>query len=293
MNRDYTIAIASGKGGTGKTTVAVSLYERLVKQINLPVLLVDCDVEEPNDVLFFQNKDIEQRIEQFQLIPKVDTEVCTFCGRCADWCVFNAISCISSAKYIKVYSELCHSCGSCLMACESGAITEVPENIGNINFYDVNNGAGLVEGELKIGSVMQTMLISKLKSETQNHQGLRILDAPPGTSCPVVETINDVDFVVLVAEPTPFGIHDFKLMVDLVQQLEKPFGVVVNKDGVGSNDLNDLLEKENIEVLGKIPYSKEFASNYAQGNIMENIPEDIQTAMKNIADKVIMVTKEM
>jgi MinD superfamily P-loop ATPase len=281
------IAIASGKGGTGKTTVSVNLYYFLSWFYKSEVHLVDCDVEEPNDTIFFPEALKTEEKQLFQIIPEIDTSKCTFCRKCADWCEFNAISIVKSLGFAEVNNDLCHSCGACLVACNFGAITEYQQALGVISHYDTGIGKGLTEGKLKIGSAMQTSLIKQVKKGTRNTAEIIIYDAPPGTSCPVVETVSDADFVILVTEPTPFGLHDLKITVELLKDLNKPFGVIVNKAGLGNNDVYRFLETNNIELLGKIPFAKEYASDYASGNILKNIPVNIETTYRQIAEKLM------
>lgn len=282
----YRIAIASGKGGTGKTTVSINLSNFLHKLDKQDVYLVDCDVEEPNDLLFYpeaQNDDTEQIL---QWIPEIVKDQCTYCGECANYCEFNAISIIPSHKYAKVDKGMCHSCGACLVACKDGAILEKPENIGEVTSFSISNRQHLVEGRLKIGSPMQTLLIKELKKRIPSDAGVVIYDAPPGTSCSVVETISDVDYVVLVAEPTLFGLHDLKLMVELVKNLNLPFGLVINKAGLGDDAIYKYIAEEGVQLLGEVPFSKAYASLYAKGNISGKIPSEIAEAYQDIINLI-------
>lgn len=280
------IAVASGKGGTGKTTLAVSLFHFWKKFSNEKVQLVDCDVEEPNDALFFKSlKALEQK-QVHQYIPEIDTSVCTFCKKCVEWCEFNAITIMASQRFAEVDSSLCHSCGACLVACPENAFTEKPHPLGIITRYNTENGDEFTEGRLKVGSAMQTMLIKDLKKEVKKNGNITILDAPPGTSCPVVETVSDADFVILVTEPTPFGLHDLKITVELLQELKKPFGVVVNKAGIGNSDVYEFLKENEIELLGEIPFSKEFAQKYSSGELLKNIPEKLEIIYRRIIEKI-------
>ncbi len=282
------IAVASGKGGTGKTTVSVNIYNTIAKYIDKNVLLVDCDVEEPNDAIFFQNSKLVDTKEVKQLIPQIDTEACTFCKKCAEWCEFNAITIIKKLQFAEINGDLCHSCGACSVACEYGAITEYPQPLGIISHFQTEYGKGLIEGRLEIGSAMQTALIKEVKKEVAGENGSIIFfDAPPGTSCPVVETVSDADYIILVTEPTPFGLHDLKITVELLNDLQKPFGVIVNKAGLGSSEVYDFIEENNIELLGKIPFSKEYAANYASGDILKSITDEIETTYREIAQKLI------
>ncbi|MEZ5071590.1 MAG: ATP-binding protein [Bacteroidales bacterium] len=229
----WSLAVASGKGGTGKTTVAVNLFHRLQRRDTLRVELVDCDVEEPNSLLFFDGLQDVHTEEALQLIPNIRTEACTFCRACVDYCEFNAIVVIPPAGFADINPSLCHSCGACLVACKEGAIGEHPVSIGTIRHCRTPEGSPLTEGRLNIGSAMQTLLIRQTIDSASRETDVRILDAPPGTSCPVVTTVADADYTLLVTEPTPFGLHDLRLTVEMLRELGKEFGVVVNKAGAG------------------------------------------------------------
>lgn len=281
----YKIAVASGKGGTGKTTLSVTLFNWLRQSKLGKVQLIDCDVEEPNDALFFGLEEEKLKTEVNQLVPEIDTEKCVFCRKCAEYCEFNAITIIPPVEFAEVNASLCHSCGACIVACEHEAIYERPEKIGDIRYYDLHEEGELIEGRLKIGSAMQTMLIKELKNKSGDAD-IVIYDAPPGTSCPVVETINDADFVVLVTEPTPFGVYDFKLMYELVQDLGKSFGVVINKSGLGNHEIYDFIASKQIEIIGEIPFNKEYARLYANGILAEEIPKEVADAYTSIVNKL-------
>ena len=276
------IAVASGKGGTGKTTVAVNLYQLLNREYQNKTLLVDCDVEEPNDMLFFPEARLAGENTIFQEIPGIDTSRCTFCRKCAEYCEFNAIVVIPPAGFAEVNSSLCHSCGACTVACQEDAIWVRDEPIGTIKKYEEISGTEIMEGRLKIGSAMQTMVIRSLKRDIPADEKLVILDAPPGTSCPVVETVSVADFIILVTEPTPFGMYDLKLMIALVRELNKPFGVVINKADIGNRDLFQYLEKEDIEIISEIPFSKAYASQYARADLFQKTPAEIDQAFRKI-----------
>ncbi len=282
------IAVASGKGGTGKTTVAVNLFQLLNREQQNKTLLVDCDVEEPNDMLFFPEAQLASENTVLQEIPRIDTSRCTFCRKCSEYCEFNAIVVIPPAGFAEVNSSLCHSCGACMVACQDDAIWVKDEPIGTIKKFTEKEGTEILEGRLKIGSAMQTMVIRSLKRDIPADEKIIILDAPPGTSCPVVETVSDADFVILVTEPTPFGMYDLKLMIALVREMDKPFGVVINKADLGNQDLFQYLEKENIEIISEIPFSKAYASQYARADIFRNVPDEIDQAFRKIVANLSM-----
>ncbi|WP_346860273.1 ATP-binding protein [uncultured Draconibacterium sp.] len=286
------IAIASGKGGTGKTTVAINLYHSLSKKFKNQVQLIDCDVEEPNDLLFFSAAEKSKQKPVFSLVPKIDTDKCTFCKKCADWCEFNAITVVKNLKFAEVNPDLCHSCGVCSIACNFNSITEYQKPLGEITYFNTGFGLGLVEGRLEIGSAMQTSLIKEVKKEASKQAEFVLFDAPPGTSCPVVETVADADYVILVTEPTPFGLNDLEITVELLNDLKIPFGVLVNKAGLGNNAIYDFLKQKNIELLGNIPFSKKYAENYSKGELLNNIPAEIEAyysqIVKSLKSKIVV-----
>ena len=281
------IAIASGKGGTGKTTVSLNLNHFLNLHYSKNTILVDCDVEEPNDRLFYPNIEEVATEEIFQMVASIKADACTFCRDCVEYCEFNAITVIPPVNYAKIDASLCHSCGACFVACKQGAIIEIPNKIGDYKKFKTSDNILLAEGQLKIGSPMQTTLIKELKKRVELQAPMIIYDAPPGTSCPVVETISDADFIILVTEPTPFGLHDLKLTVDLVREIDKPFGIIINKANLGFAKTHEYLQHENITLLGEIPFSKEYASKYAQGKILQNIPSKIENVYHHIITQLL------
>ena len=281
------IAIASGKGGTGKTTVAVNLLHYLSKKITGGIQLVDCDVEEPNDLIFLSEIAIPKKTEKIsQPIPGILSDRCTFCRKCVEFCEFNAIVVIPPAGFAEVNSGLCHSCGACLVACPENALSESLHEIGVVNHYKLKDGQQFIEGKLAIGSAMQTMLIRELKKRVNGQSEIVLYDAPPGTSCPVVETIADVDYVVLVTEPTPFGLHDLELMVELLEKMDKPYGVIVNKAGLGNRKIYDFISIKKIELLGEIPFDKEYAHYYSSGNLLGAVREKMRSYYRNIIENL-------
>lgn len=254
------IAIASGKGGTGKTTLAVNLAAVLGEQAQL----LDCDVEEPNDHLFLPI--VEPQIETIATpAPEVDLQRCTFCGACGQICQFSAI--VPLENTVLTFPEMCHSCYGCLLVCEPEAIRMLGRELGVIEQGRSEAGVYCVYGRLKVGEALAPPLIRQVKAR-QNHTDTVILDAPPGTSCPVIATLRGSDYVVLVTEPTPFGFHDLKLAVETTRTLGLPLGVVINRADIGNFAVREYCEREDIPVLLSLPHSREVAVAYSQGELL-------------------------
>jgi len=261
------VSIASGKGGTGKTLVATSLAYAL-KGI-MPVTLLDCDVEEPNDHIYMRARLVDTQPVTVP-VPYVDESKCTHCGMCHDVCAFNAIAVMGSA--VLVFKELCHGCGACIRFCPVGAITEVPHEIGVVEEGDAD-GTRFVDGVLTIGQPMAPPIIRKVK-QYAGDDGVTIIDASPGTSCPVVEAVKGSDFCVLVTEPTPFGLNDLKLAVETMRELGLPHGAIINRAGVGDAHTEDYCKAEGIPVLMTIPLDERIARSYSRGvPLLEALPE--------------------
>ena len=259
------ISIASGKGGTGKTTVATNMALSLDSNVQL----LDCDVEEPNAHLFL-HLDIEEVKTVTTPVPKVDEEKCTLCGKCAEICQFKAI--IVIGETILPFPEMCHSCGGCMEVCPEKAITETDRELGVIEIGH-QNGLEFVHGKLRVGEAMSPPLIRKVRSFTRPDM-LTIIDAPPGTSCPVIAAMKGTDFVLMVTEPTPFGLHDLKLAVEAVKILDIPCGLVINRSDMGDNLVRAYAEQENLPVLMEIPFDRRIAEAYSRGElIIEAMPE--------------------
>ncbi|MCD6179832.1 MAG: ATP-binding protein [Bacteroidales bacterium] len=282
---NYKIAIASGKGGTGKTTVSLNLFYTLQKLVAQKIQLVDCDVEEPNINLFTKG-DIKSVTDVNIKIPVIDSDKCTYCGDCATACAYNSILFVKSISHIAVLEDLCHGCGACTYVCnQPDVIVEKDKKLGEVNIYNLNNGNELVEGKIEIGSALAVPVIADTLKLTDNNS-LRIIDAPPGTSCPVMETIKNVDYTILVTEPTPFGLNDLKLMVETMRKLSGKFGVVINRAGLGNNAIYDYLQQEKIELLMEIPFDKNLARIYSEGKIMVNELPAIYEKYVQLFDKV-------
>ena len=259
------ISVASGKGGTGKTTVATNL----AVSIGSDVQLLDCDVEAPNAHLFI-NPVIELNKKVYTPVPQIDEEKCNFCKKCAEICRFKAIAVIK--EIVLIFPELCHSCGGCMEVCPEKAITETGRELGVIEIGHRNNLA-FAHGRLRIGEAMSPPLIREVRSYTRSNQ-LTIIDAPPGTSCPVIAAMKGADFVLMVTEPTPFGLHDLKLAVEAVKLLEIPRGLVINRSDIGDDGVQTYAKMENLPILMEIPFDRRIAEIYSRGKlIVEEMPE--------------------
>jgi len=253
------IAIASGKGGTGKTTVATNLAYVASKN-GRAVAYLDCDVEEPNGHLFLK-PEIAERSPVGHLIPHVDEDKCKNCGQCGEICQYSAIVCLG--QKVLVYPELCHACGGCMRVCPSDAITEVAREIGTLEVGSAGT-IRFVHGLLNIGEAMSPPVIRAVKDAAPDVD-LLLVDAPPGTSCPVIESVRDADFIVLVTEPTPFGLNDLKLAVDMVRVLGLRFGVVINRSDSGDDAVRRYCESDGIGILAEIPDDRQVAEAYSRG----------------------------
>jgi MinD superfamily P-loop ATPase len=258
------ISIASGKGGTGKTTVALNLA------LSLPdVQLIDCDVEEPNLHLFLSPR--VHRAHPVTLpVPVVDETKCTYCGKCAEICRFNALAVVKNQ--ILIFPELCHGCGGCSLLCPERAIRENPREIGVIQ-EGSHNGLSFVQGILNLGEPMPTPVIREEKKLIDRRKTV-ILDCSPGTSCPVIEGVRGSDFCLLVTEDTPFGLNDLELAVEMVRALGIPLGVFINRADLGDGRVKSYCQKEGVPLLGELPHDRWIAEVYSRGEIVvEKIPE--------------------
>lgn len=270
------ITVASGKGGTGKTTIAVNLALSIENS-----MLIDCDVEGPNSHIFFKEPMLKLKDVSIPA-PKFDLDICTRCGKCADFCQYNAISIIG--EKLLFFEELCHGCGGCKIICPVDAITEVEHNVGLIEKGGTVD-LTLYHGLLNIGEPFGVPIINELKQFAEGSK-VTIFDSPPGTACPAVETMRDVDFCILVTEPTPFGLHDLTLTVDVIREIGTPFGVVVNRDGIGDDRVDRYCERENIPLLAKIPNDMEIAKLYSQGiPIVKGLPK-YRELFKEMFDRI-------
>ncbi len=279
------IAITSGKGGTGKTTVSTALFYFLSKYLKYNVQLVDCDVEEPNCQIFL-NANKSSGIPVNINIPKIDTEKCTFCGECKRICAFNAIVLLPSAKFIELVDDMCHACGACSYVCPEKAIEEVPKHIGDITLHRYHATNDFIEGRMNVGIALQTRVVRETIQHANNHK-IVLFDSPPGTSCPVVAIVSKSDYVVMVTEPSPFGFHDLKLMIKTVRQLGIKHGVIINKAGLRYKLLYEYIERENIPLLGEIPFNTKYAMAYSEGKILPEYDPYLVKSFKKISNLIM------
>lgn len=276
------IGIASGKGGTGKTTLSLNL----ARSIDRRVQLLDCDVEEPNSHLFLQGEVLERTPVTIP-VPEVNEDLCDGCGECGRFCEYNAIVC--PGKTAMVFESLCHGCGGCARVCPQNAITEKEKRIGVIE-KRISGKITLVHGLLDVGVPMAPPLVRAVKKREYENTPV-IIDAPPGTSCPVITALRGVDFVILITEPTPFGLNDLALAVDVVREMKIPFGVVINRVGCGDNRVHEFCQKEGISILQEIPDDRRIAEAYSRGELMINTLPEYRPLFQELWDKIYGIMK--
>ena len=282
------IAVASGKGGTGKTTLSTNLAHFLAN--SFPVTLVDLDVEEPDSGLFFSGKPVYQK-EIYKMIPDWIAEKCVLCGDCQKRCNFNAI--IQLHTIIPVFPELCHSCFACSELCPGSALPMKPQKMGKLKHLK-NRNLDFIEGRLDIGQEQAVPLISQTKeyvSTIQPAGEVVIYDSPPGTSCPVIEATKEMDLVILVTEPTPFGLHDLKLAVETMREMNRNFAVVINREGTGNDSVARYCEKENIPVIAKIQNNRTVAELYSRGELIYTKVPEFKQQLEKIRKYILLFSQ--
>jgi MinD superfamily P-loop ATPase len=274
------IAIASGKGGTGKTTLSTNLASYLATDYD--VVLTDLDVEEPNSGLFIKGDTICVE-DKFKMIPEWNGE-CSLCTLCQEVCNFHAV--LQLGTHIMVFPELCHSCYACSELCPDSALPMIPQKMGVLKHLQ-NGKMAFIESRLDIGQEQAVPLIAQTNNYIEKkftNDFIKIYDSPPGTSCPVIEAIKDADFVILVTEPTPFGLHDLQLAVETVRELDKKFGIVINRYGIGNDDVVNYCHNENIPIVAKIANDRQIAELYSSGELVYQYVPEVKQQLKNIAD---------
>jgi MinD superfamily P-loop ATPase len=271
------ISIASGKGGTGKTTVAVNLALSLENNVQY----LDCDVEEPNGHIFIK-PDFQKPITVGTPIPEVNKSKCTYCGKCGEICQYHAIVVIKNN--VLVFPELCHSCAGCWLVCPENAISPIDRELGILEQGN-NSGIEFIHGKLRIGEAMSPPLIRKVKNEIDPNKTV-IIDAPPGTSCPVIESVKKSDFVLLVTEPTPFGLNDLKLAVEMIRSLKLKFGVIINRSDIGNDEVQKYCKQGKIDILMEIKNDRKIAEAYSRGMPLVEIYPEYRTKFQSLYHEI-------
>lgn len=259
VSQPMKIAVASGKGGTGKTTVATSLAAALGERAQI----LDCDVEEPNCHILMSPQILKSEPVSVQ-VPLVEMEKCDLCGKCGEVCKFSAI--LTIGKTVLTFPELCHGCGGCMLLCPHKAISDTPRELGVVETGNVGT-VEFVQGRIRIGEAMAPPLIKEVVRRV-NPEKIAILDAPPGASCPVIHTVKRCDFVIMVTEPTPFGLHDLRIAVEAIRPLGIPMGVVINRSDIGDGEVGEYCKASSLPLLMEIPFDRKIAEGYSRGDML-------------------------
>jgi MinD superfamily P-loop ATPase len=277
------IAVASGKGGTGKTTVSASLATVWKR----PVLAVDLDVEEPNLHLFLRPESVSTEAAYLE-VPVLDKALCKLCRACAELCQFKAISLMGT--HLLLFPELCHGCGGCLRVCPTGALGKGQRELGVLETGITPSGIPTLTGRLRIGEAMSPPLMGKVRQrmhDTAKAEGLdSLIDAPPGVSCPAMTAVQDADVILLVTEPTPFGFHDFKLAFQAFHPLGKPMGVVINRAGLGDDQVQSFCREKGLPILAEISFRRDIAEHYARGGVLAQLDGDMRALFEELAERL-------
>ncbi len=281
IGSNMRIVIASGKGGTGKTSLAVALAESLPA----PLMLADCDVEEPNAHLFFKNSGSSRKVPVELPIPQVDPDLCNGCGACSRICQFNAIIALGGSKAM-VFPDMCHACGGCTLVCPVKAITEVPRSMGEIEEGSWDEGKILISGRMDVGQAMAPPVIRKVLERAYGGSENVLVDAPPGTSCSFVTAVKSADYAVFVTEATPFGLHDLTLAVETIRELTVPFGVVINRSDSEENLVTRYCRSEKIPVLMQIETSRRIAEFYSRGDSMVKALPELKDSLLDLVKTI-------
>lgn len=280
------IAIASGKGGTGKTFVSTNLF-KTIENSGIAVTFADCDAEVPDSCIFLVNNEVSEVYPVYTYLPIVDRAKCVYCGKCAEYCAFNALTCIPEMEYIKVNNDLCHSCRACEYACQYDAISSKWREVGAVSKFITSASSQIFEGRININNISTVAVIrdtikratvvavdrefpkqgdENIASCSENETpSIMLIDSPPGCSCPFVNAVMDADFVILVAEPTPFGINDLRQTIAVLEDMDKPFSVIINRSDIGDGSMLKYLKSVNVDLLASIPYSEKVAEYYSAG----------------------------
>ncbi len=273
------VTIASGKGGTGKTTVSTNLTSLLAESED--IVLIDLDVEEPNSGLFISGNLIHKE-DKFKMIPQWEKDECILCGNCQKVCNFNAV--MKLGEMIMVFPELCHGCYACSELCPTKSLPMKPKKMGELKHFKSGN-LDFLESKLIIGEEQAVPLIKQTLDYVNKifpKKTIKIFDAPPGTSCPVIEATKDADLILLVTEPTPFGLHDLKLAVETMKELKKHIGVVINRFGIGDTNVERYCEEHEIPIIAKIPNMRKIAEIYSEGKLIYTIIPEVKIQLENI-----------
>lgn len=286
MKKSINISVASGKGGTGKTLVATNIFYSLYKN-SFDVNLIDCDAEAPNAIPFFQTIN-QKKQEVFQDIPEVEINKCNFCNACHEWCMYNAIFILPQNKIIKIIDDLCHGCGACFVSCKNEALKRKEASLGFVSDYKIEENVFIVESKVNVGVMSPVKVIKAGIKHALNRSEILLFDCPPGTSCSFIQTNLVADFVILVTEPTPFGLSDLKQTVDTLKEMNKKYGVIINRSDIGiCSSVENYLKEENIPLLMKIPFDDKIAFAYSQGLLFSKEMKEYQQKFISLINKII------